>query len=364
MFGAKAISAGAGPSGNATPRWAWHPREKGRYNTSYGAPSVSRHSPSASKVGNDMPTSAIDAPLTVSTDGTAGPYVIVTPNQYSAVAEALRTEGVRFHVDQDAVLLGGGTALAVIDLGIGADVERIQRILDRVSEDLGQKRRHGRPPMRKELVVRGDAVAMKELRRRLEVEAVGEWGRRHEIEERFRKTLPQHTSAYCFSKQVPAIGRPVVILMQGRGPGEGEDLYLAGVFPVEGREALGLDQHDLAVADFRNTVVGPLSRDLGVRILDCSAPAHPSLEEMLSPEALARLKSFSAAANKGMLHEPDMRRWASFIEQTHRDDDVVDSGLLEGWLADEGFPKKQRSQLVREYESGRRLLSAYDEERR
>src|SRR5437588_12419636 len=127
-------------------------------------------------MGKDMPTSATDAPLTVSTDGTAGPYVIATPDQYGAVAEALRAEGVPFQVDRDAVLLGGAPALAVIDLGIGADVERVQRILDRVSGELRAKRRRGRrPPMRKELVVRGDAVAMKELRHRLDGGAVGEW---------------------------------------------------------------------------------------------------------------------------------------------------------------------------------------------
>jgi hypothetical protein len=312
-----------------------------------------------------MSTSATDAPLTVSTDGTAGPYVIVTPDQYGPVAEALRAEGVPFHVDQDAVLMGGVPALAIIDLGIGAEVERIQRILDRVSGDPREKRSRGRrPPTRKELVVRGGAVAMRELRRRLDAGSVGDWGRQPKIEERFRKTLPERTSAYCFSKRVPTTGPQVAVLIQGRGPGDGEDLYLSGVFPLEGRGSLGLDQHDLAVADFRNTVVGPLSRDLGVRILDCSAPVRPSLEEMLSPEALSRLKSFSAVANNVLLHELDMRRWAGFIGQTHIDDVVVDPELLDAWLTDEGFQEKQRSQLVREYESGRRLLSAYDDERR
>jgi len=37
-----------------------------------------------------MATSAADAPLTVSTDGTAGPYVVVTSEQLGPVVEALR----------------------------------------------------------------------------------------------------------------------------------------------------------------------------------------------------------------------------------------------------------------------------------
>ena len=56
-----------------------------------------------------MSTFATDAPLSVSTDAwTTGPYVIVAPEQYGRVAEALRSEGVPFRLDPDAVLLGGG----------------------------------------------------------------------------------------------------------------------------------------------------------------------------------------------------------------------------------------------------------------
>ena len=270
-----------------------------------------------------------------------------------------------FRLDPDALLLGGGPPLAIIDLGTDADVEKIQRILDRVVGGLPEKRRRGRrPPTRKQLVVRGDAVAMKELRRRLDAESTGDWVRRPDIQERFRKTLPERTSAYGFSKRVPPIGRHVAVLMQGRGPGDWAELYLSGVVPLEGRESLGLDQHDLAVVDFRDTVVGPLTADLGVRVLDCSAPIRPSLEEMLSPEALSRLESFTAVANKADLHELDMRRWAGFIGRTHLDGDDIDPELLDAWLSDEGFPEEQGSRLVREYESGRRLLGAYDEERR
>jgi hypothetical protein len=311
-----------------------------------------------------MTTSAMDAPLTVSTDGTAGPYVVVTPEQYGAVTEALRAEEVRFHLDQNAVLAGGGPALVLIDLGIGADVERVQRILDRVSGDLCAKRKHRqRPPTRKELIVRGEAAAMRELRRRLDIETEGGWSRRPDIEARFRNTLPKGTSAFCFAKLVPAIGRQIVVLMQGRGPGDEADLYPSGIVPLEGREPLGIEQHDLAVADFHTNLIGPLSRDLGVRVLVCSVPVRPSFEDTLSLESLARLKYFSKVANKGILHELDLRIWAAFIGQTHLDDVVLDLDQLDTWLADEGFEESPRSHLLREYESGRRLLRAYDEER-
>jgi hypothetical protein len=315
--------------------------------------------------GRVMTTSATDAPLTVSTDGTAGPYVIVTPEQFGPVTEALRTEGLRFRVDEDAVLLSGMPALAVIDFGPGADVDRVQRVLDHIAADpQGRGRRRRRSQTRKEMVVRGDVEPMQELRRRLDEAAVGEWTRRPDVEERFRKTLPQRTSAHCFSKRVPAIGRQVAVLMEGRGRGNGEELYVSGVVPLEGREPLSLDQHDQVVADVRASLIEPLARDLGVRILDCRAHVGPALEDGLSPEALNRLRAFSAVADKGNLHPLDMQRWAGFIGQTHLDDAVIDLGLLAAWLEEDGFPPQQRELLVHEYESGRRLLSAYDEERR
>ena len=50
-------------------------------------------------------------PLTVSTDGTTGPYVVVIPQQLGPVIDAMRTEGIRFRVDQDAVMLDGDPRL-------------------------------------------------------------------------------------------------------------------------------------------------------------------------------------------------------------------------------------------------------------
>ncbi len=312
-----------------------------------------------------MATSAADSPLTVSTDGTAGPYVVVTSEQFGPVVDALRADGVRFQVDQDAVLLNGAPALAVIDLGMGTDVTRVQDILDRLATELRSKERRGRCALtRKELMMRGDATAMRELRGRIESGTHGGWERRVEIEGRFLQTLPPRTIAFCFSKLVPAVNRQVAVLLQGRGPGTGEELQVAGIVPLTGGGPLDLAQHDQVITDFLETFVKPLTRDLAVRVVERSVSAQLSLEDALSTEAMARLRAFVAAANKNLLHGLDLRRWASFIGQTHLDDTTVDPDLLDAWLADEGFPPNQRELLVREFDSGRRLLTAYDDERR
>lgn len=301
----------------------------------------------------------------MSTDGSAGPYVIVTPEQLRPVMEALRADGIRFQVDDEAVLLNGAQALAVIELGRGADVGRVQGVLDRVAADLkGKGRRRRRLATQKMLVVWGDPGPMQQLRTRLDGEAVGGWARQRDIETRLRTTLPERTLAYCFSKRVPAINRQVAVLMQGRGKGNGEELSVSGVVPLEGRQALDRDQHDKVITDIHASLIEPLSRDLGVRVLPYDAHVGSALEEALSSEALTRLLEFSAVANKSNLHSLDMQRWSAFIRQAHHDEAVIDPTLLATWLVEDGFPSRNSELLVQEYESGRRILSEYDEERR
>ena len=215
---------------------------------------------------------------------------------------------------------------------------RLQSVLDRVAtEPQGIGREGHRGLTRKELIIRGDATAMRELPRRAETCSHGGRERRTEVEDRFRQTLPPRTIAFCFSKLVPAVNRQVAVLMQGRGPGMSEELHLSGIVPLTGRGPLDLAQHDQVVTNLRETFLDPLARDLGVRVLDRSVSAQPSLEEVLSTEAVARLRAFAAAANKNVLHELDLQRWAGFIGQTHFDYALVDPDLLDAWLADEGF---------------------------
>jgi hypothetical protein len=311
-----------------------------------------------------MPISELSAPLKVSTDGTAGPYVIVTPEQIGHVVAAFREAGIDFHVDEDAVLSGGTPALAVIDLGSGADVERVQAVLDDVAavlRDRGRRRR--RSPTREELVVRGPLRAMHELMQGLDVDRVEDWTRQREIEARFRKSLPPRTSGFCFSKRVPAVGRQVAVLFRSRSPVNPEELFVSGVVPLEGRDALGPKDHGEVISDVRGTLIERVARDLPVRILVYRVHVGPALEDSLSPEALARLWTFSETANKAILHALDLKRWAEFIKQAHIDDCVIDSAMLAAWLTEEGFEGDQRDLLVQEYESGRRVLRAYDEER-
>lgn len=69
-------------------------------------------------------------PLSVSTDGTAGPYVMVPVSQLEEVRLLLEDRGIRHWIEENAISLNGAPEVAVIDLGRGADPDAVQAILD------------------------------------------------------------------------------------------------------------------------------------------------------------------------------------------------------------------------------------------
>ncbi|MBI2823380.1 MAG: hypothetical protein HYX69_01675 [Planctomycetia bacterium] len=69
-------------------------------------------------------------PLHVSTDGTAGPYIMVPRSQLEELKQLLNNHSVPYWVDEDAISLDGAPAIAVVNLGRGTDADAIQGILD------------------------------------------------------------------------------------------------------------------------------------------------------------------------------------------------------------------------------------------
>jgi hypothetical protein len=68
--------------------------------------------------------------LRVSTDGVAGPYLMVPVTQLDAVLAVLDRNHVRYWVDADAISLDNEPAITVINFGRSGDAARIQTILD------------------------------------------------------------------------------------------------------------------------------------------------------------------------------------------------------------------------------------------
>lgn len=68
--------------------------------------------------------------LKVSTDGTAGPYLVLPLEDVGRVKDLLDLHGISHTVEEDAISLDGSPYIAVIDFGLEADTDRIQSIFD------------------------------------------------------------------------------------------------------------------------------------------------------------------------------------------------------------------------------------------
>ena len=68
--------------------------------------------------------------LRVSTDGIAGPYLMIPMGQLRHVRELLDCHAIRYWVDSDAISLDGKPAIVVINFGRAGDANQIQTLLD------------------------------------------------------------------------------------------------------------------------------------------------------------------------------------------------------------------------------------------
>lgn len=71
-----------------------------------------------------------EKPLRVSTDGDAGPYIMVPVQQIGDVRRLLDAESVPYWVDEEAISLDGKPEVTVVNLGRAADPDAVQKMLD------------------------------------------------------------------------------------------------------------------------------------------------------------------------------------------------------------------------------------------
>jgi hypothetical protein len=73
---------------------------------------------------------ATQKPLTVDTDGGAGPYIMVSVRQLEALQQLLNSANVPHYVEEHVISLDGGPEIGVVDLGRKADPQAVQTLLD------------------------------------------------------------------------------------------------------------------------------------------------------------------------------------------------------------------------------------------
>ena len=71
-------------------------------------------------------------PLYVSTDGDAGPYIMVPVELLGRVRAVLDTNKIPYWVDEEAISLDGKPEITVINISGRSDPNRVQALLDRV----------------------------------------------------------------------------------------------------------------------------------------------------------------------------------------------------------------------------------------
>ena len=79
-----------------------------------------------------MIDTATRMPLSVSTDGDAGPYIMVPVGQLDKVILLLDANNVSYWVDEEAISLDGKPEVAVINLGHGSNPATVQSLLDSI----------------------------------------------------------------------------------------------------------------------------------------------------------------------------------------------------------------------------------------
>lgn len=77
-----------------------------------------------------MTDAATQKPIVVSTDGTAGPYIMTPLSQLDKLRRLLESHDVYYWVEEEAISFNGAPAIAVVDLGRGGDAAAVQKILD------------------------------------------------------------------------------------------------------------------------------------------------------------------------------------------------------------------------------------------
>lgn len=76
-----------------------------------------------------MQNSRVEQALYVSTDGNAGPYIIVPADRLKRVEELLKEGSVPHWTDADVVSIDDKPALGIINLSEGVDVGRVNELL-------------------------------------------------------------------------------------------------------------------------------------------------------------------------------------------------------------------------------------------
>lgn len=137
---------------------------------------------------------------------------------------------------------------------------------------------------------------------------------------------------------------------------DAETLYVSNVVPLKGWQ-LSHQQYNGALQDFHDNILSKLKAEFPITFMLGSDQLQ--IGRMMSPEAFALLRQFSAAANKstGSSHPSDQQRWFAFLATLSRTKHHFDVSSLFRWLTEvEKWPEKVAHSLASQFEFATELL--------
>ena len=203
-----------------------------------------------------------------------------------------------------------------------------------------------------DLVVRGTKARLEEFLAALERPLAAGWTRNLAREADIRTAALGNL--YCFACTATD-SRPACELWVATNS-EG-NLYVSNILAQE-FSSLTHDQYYAILRDFYENCVRPAAATAGVET-ELGNP-DPQLEDFVSAGTADLLRSFSALANRSMLHPLDRKRWNEFLSAADREDARLPASMLQRWLIEEEkWPEDEAISLAIEYEHARDLLKVY-----
>ncbi len=213
----------------------------------------------------------------------------------------------------------------------------------------------------RELYVSATAEEMAELVGAIEQSLPAGWARDHAAEEWAQSGPFGRGPAYCFACQPEGQRAAALVTLAQKDP---DTFFVSNILPVA-RHQLARSEYNFILEEFCERLLRPAAERAGLKPILSSAAV--GLEHWMSAATAEKLRSFSAAANKGIRtsRSGDREKWNDFVLSAHQERSSLSPSTLKRWLIEvEGWSPEVADQLAIEYQSGRELLSYAEGHRR
>jgi hypothetical protein len=203
-----------------------------------------------------------------------------------------------------------------------------------------------------DLKISGSSTQFDEFLSRLEALLAKGWRRDRKVED--GNKIPG-IRCYAYSCESKGSRKAATLYLCARN----EQFYVSNIVPKE-VQRLSMDEYNAMLVEFHDNFISPVVDEIGFSVTLTSN--NQTIEDWVSAESAAKLRSFSGLANKstGSSHPNDEERWFDFIVSIVVNQEKLDTLLLRRWLIEEErWHEDIADNLAVEFSQGVRLLQYY-----